>query len=712
MRATVVVYIYDTTTTLATTPASGYVPLPSSTNTAVVISTSPKISSLSTACVVLQGRSLDAVPYGVTGPATISLTLSFNRSLRGLSGLPMLLPLLERLDVSHCAITALPALANVAPRLAVVNVSHNPLTTLSSLDGCTALRELWAHDCMFRDAPSIGSTLGGLNSLKIAMLHGCPLTTITIAKDSRWLIASAPQLETFSLTTRKIEKINDTDRKEALQWYSAFGIRFNQEARRAARNGNGGSAMGEREDELLLMTPPTPSSGGVTTTIVSPRRSLSVPSRVVKQLPRSRTVVVASGSQEPPIETTEKVSELISGEAAIAAANSARSRISLMLASLNETLPDLNDRATAVGLLSTGRGSGVSAVRSKGTGVVRRSTTTSTTSTSHTSPTRSRTLSADDSTLLALTPPPPPPLISYVQRSYVTSFGTDGETWSWDIVDDETRSIVHGDVEGALCLKWPSGAVAVRVESGGSVGQSLRLRTTANAREGSGKLSIVWGLKGSGFIMGLSGATLLSTSEDGSGFHTDASGKIILRRWGANGRVSYTADGYRDGEGAVPPGGSPAKKKIIRSTRPPLPADPPPTTSGNGGAIAQAMAATLEANNLAMNVMARAVALLASHTGAKPRMDTAIPTNPRIAAECDEGMIARAIALSIGLTPPAADLEYTPVALFSALGAGFQLGQHLGVSLVFQTDTSGPTLNIFYAVRGARVAICLTAESL
>ena len=655
------------------------------------------------ACVVLQGRSLDAVPHGVCGPATISLTLSFNRNLRGLVGLPIL-PFLERLDVSHCAITALPALANIAPRLAVLNLSHNPLSTLSSLDGCTALRELWAHDCsLLRDAPSIGSTLGGLNSLRIAMLHGCPVTTIS--KDSRWLIAFAPQLETFSLTTRKIEKINEIDRKEAAQWYSEFGIRFNQEARRVSRSGisGGGSAVVERDDEV------TPSSSSTIAPLPPLPRSLSVPSRVVKPLPRAR-IIVASGSralniEEPPIETTEKVSELLSGEAAIAAANSARSRISMMLASMTETLPDLNDRATAVGLLGGGRGSGVSAVRStKGTGVVRRSVL------SHTSPTRSRTLSADDSTLLLT--PSSSPLISYIQRSCVTSFSNDGETCA---VDDETRAVVRGDVEGALELRWPSGAAAVRIESGSSVGQSLRLRTTANAREGNGKLSIVWGLKGNGFIMGLSGVTLLSTSDDGSGFHTDASGKVILRRWGANGRVTYVADGYRDGEGALPLGGSLAKKKISRSTRPPLPIDPPATTSGGsggggGGAIAQAMAATLEANNLAMNVMARAAALLASHTTAKPRMDNAIPTNPRVAAASDEGMIARAIALSIGLMPPSADLEYTPVALFSALGVGFPLGQHLGTSLVFQSDTTGPILNIFYAVRGARIAICLAAE--
>ena len=678
------------------------------------------------ACVVLQGR-LNAVPVGVTGERTISLTLSFNGSLRELA-LPSLVRL-ERLDVSHCALSSLPALADVAPRLAVVNVSHNPLASLSGLDGCAALRELWAHDCLFRDAPAIGATLGALSALRIAIMHGC--AAAAVATDARWLIAAVPQLETFSLTSRRIERVSDEQRKEAAKWFNEVGIRFNQDARRVARSGAASpppARLGDHDDEAALDLPAR--------TAVNNPRSRSVPSRVVKPLPRARVAGVRrapapsvsslpieqvsndagvnkSGGSDSALDIGEPA--LLSGESAIAAASSSRSRISMLLASLTGALPDLNERAAAVGLgHGTGCGSGVSAVRSKGAAAAHRRITP------HSSPARARAMSAsdavDDGTQQLLPP------ASFVRRSKVASFDTEGKSCEWDSVDAESRAAIRGDLEGALELRWPSGAVAVRVEASGSVGQSIRLRSTACAREGSGRLSLVWGLKGSGFVMGLSGVTLLSTADDGSGFHTDATGKIILRRWGTNGVVTYAADGYRDGEAVLVPcgrGGSPSKKKASsspmrarsNSLRPPAPYAPAPTPAATGGAISRAMAATLEANDAATSVIARAMALIASHSSV-PRMDAAIPTNPRAAAASDESVIARAIARTLGMTPPPPETDYSPAAIFSALGCGYALGQHLGICLLFQTDTAGPCLTLFYAVRGIWVSVTLAAEEI
>lgn len=649
------------------------------------------------AAVVLSGRLLDSVPEGSVGVETISLCLSFNGSLRVLS-LPKLSQL-ERLDVSRCALSSLPNLGNIAPRLSQLNVAHNPLLFLTGLQGCTALRELWAHDCSFRDAPALGALLGGLGAMRIAILYACPAAAVT--SDSRWLIAAVPQLEKFALCSPRIEVVTDDLRRDASKWFNEAGIRFNQDARRVARSSapdvpasstsassDSNARDSDRIDEALII----------------PARSVSVPSRVGKPPPRARKIdrdtgytVMSKAVDRHALADSSDASRM-DGDAAMAAASSARARLSLMLANIADTLPDLSERAEAVGM-GHGRGSGAAAVRAKGVAANHRKAPKSPTSQNSSLPI----VEAGNS------PKPTLPATTtqrYVRKSRLAAFGDSGEIVPWESVGADHRANLLGADGGPLELRWPSGAVAVRVEPDQDAGDGVRLRATAYARENSSRLSVVWGVKGNGFIMGLSGATLLSTGEDGAGFHADAAGKVILRRWGPKNVVNFVSSSYRDGAARA---ASPEKKK---AASPPQARPQPPVKpqAGGDGVISRAMAASLEANDHAAAIMARAAALIAAHSSAPPPMNASIPKHPRAAAASDEMAIESAIARTLGLSAPPQDRPHIPASLNSEHGAGFLIGQHLGVVLVFPRGGTDAELQILYAVRNVRIIVILATS--
>jgi hypothetical protein len=653
------------------------------------------------AAVVLSGRLLDSVPEGAVGAATISLCLSFNGSLRVLS-LPKLSQL-ERLDVSRCALSSLPNLGNIAPRLSQLNVAHNPLLFLTGLQGCNALRELWAHDCSFRDAPALGTLLGGLGALRIAILYACPAAAVT--SDSRWLVAAVPQLEKFALCSPRIEVVTDDLRRDASKWFNEAGIRFNQDARRIARSSGpdvttSGSASGDSKAR---------DSDRIDEALIIPARSVSVPCRVVKPLPRARkkndrdteyTGMPRAVDHRAPADSSD--ASRMDGDSAMAAASSARARLSMMLANIADTLPDLSERAEAVGM-GRGRGSGAAAVRAKGVAATYRKAPKSPTSQSSSLPATQPTAEADNA---PKSTPPAPPTQHFVRKSRLAAFGASGEIVPWESVGADHRANLLGVDGGPIELRWPSGAVAVRVEPDQDARDGVRLRTTAYARENSSRLSVVWSSKGNGFIMGLSGATLLSTGEDGAGFHADAAGKVILRRWGPKNVVNFVSGSYRDGAG---PAASPQRVSPPRARpQPPMKSGGPQV--GGDGVISRAMAASLEANDHAAAIMARAAALIAAHSSAPPPMDASIPTNPRAAAASDEMAIESAIAHTLGLSEPTQDRPHIPTSLNSEHGAGFIIGQHLGVVLVFPRGGADAELHILYAVRNVRIIIILATS--
>jgi hypothetical protein len=118
-------------------------------------------------------ESLDALVASPLAATAAALTASFNPLVAPLV-LPSAFRALRRLDISHCALSALAPIAEAAPRLQVLRASGNALSDLSFLAGCASLLEVWLDRNEFASLRDAARALSGAPLLRVATLHGNP----------------------------------------------------------------------------------------------------------------------------------------------------------------------------------------------------------------------------------------------------------------------------------------------------------------------------------------------------------------------------------------------------------------------------------------------------------------------------------------------------------------------------------------------------------